>query len=101
MDENPQKTCPFLIKSGCRVYPDRPDTCRSFPIKQGMLFDVGREKETPVDFFRPPDFCQGQFEKKRVDHRCMDPRPGGRAVPPDDDSLGGSKAAVSKRSLGI
>ena len=64
MAENPQKTCPFLIKSCCRVYPDRPDTCRSFPIDQGMLFDVGREKETPVDFFRPPDFCQGQLEKK-------------------------------------
>ena len=64
MDENSQKTCPFLIESGCRVYPDRPDTCRTFPIEQGMLYDAGREKETPVHFFRPPDFCQGQHEKK-------------------------------------
>jgi len=64
MAENPEKTCPFLIESGCRVYPDRPDTCRTFPIEQGMLYDADRKKETPIHFFRPPDFCQGQYEKK-------------------------------------
>ena len=64
MAENPDKTCPFLIESGCRVYPDRPDTCRTFPVEQGMLYDAERKKETPVHFFRPPDFCQGQHEKK-------------------------------------
>jgi len=41
-----------------------PDTCRTFPIEQGMLYDVGRKKETPVHFFRPPKFCRGQYEKK-------------------------------------
>jgi len=64
MAENPQKTCPFLTESGCRVYPDRPDTCRTFPFEQGMLYDADRKKDTPLHFFRPPDFCQGQFEKK-------------------------------------
>ena len=64
MVENPERTCPFLIESGCSVYPDRPDTCRTFPIEQGMLYDADRGKETPVHFFRPPDFCQGQYGKK-------------------------------------
>ena len=64
MAENSEKTCPFLIESGCRVYPDRPDTCRTFPIEQGILYDADRKKETPVYFFRPPDFCHGQYEKK-------------------------------------
>jgi Fe-S-cluster containining protein len=48
MAENAGKTCPFLIESGCRVYPDRPDTCRTFPIEQGMLYNAGRKKETPA-----------------------------------------------------
>ena len=64
MAENPERTCSFLIESGCSVYPDRPDTCRKFPIEQGILYDADHGKETPVHFFRPPDFCHGQYEKK-------------------------------------
>ena len=64
MAGDPEKTCPFLIQSGCSVYPDRPDTCRTFPIEQGILYDADHGKETPVHFFRPPDFCHGQYEKK-------------------------------------
>jgi Fe-S-cluster containining protein len=64
MAENPEKTCPFLTESGCGVYADRPDTCRTFPVEQGMLYDADRRRETPVHFFRPPDFCRGQYEKK-------------------------------------
>jgi len=62
MAENQEKTCPFLMESGCSVYPDRPDTCRTFPIEQGILYDPERKTDTPVHFFRPPDFCRGQYE---------------------------------------
>jgi uncharacterized protein len=62
MAENEEKTCPFLTGSGCAVYPDRPDTCRTFPVEQGSLYDAGTGKSRPVHFFRPPDFCQGQYE---------------------------------------
>lgn len=62
MSENAEKTCPFLAESGCLVYPDRPDTCRTFPIEQGILFDADTKKNTPVYFFRPPEFCLGQHE---------------------------------------
>ncbi len=62
MSENDEKTCPFLSNEGCTVYPDRPDTCRTFPVEQGMLFD-DTGKASPVHFFRPPDFCRGQDEE--------------------------------------
>ncbi len=64
MADNPEKTCPFLTEAGCSVYPDRPDTCRTLPIEQGMLYDAQKKKETPVYFFRPPDFCRGPDENE-------------------------------------
>ncbi|MFC1811068.1 YkgJ family cysteine cluster protein [Thermodesulfobacteriota bacterium] len=64
MSENREKTCPFLNESGCSVYPDRPDTCRTFPVEQGAFFNANTRKAELVCFFRPPDFCLGQHEKK-------------------------------------
>jgi Fe-S-cluster containining protein len=62
MSSTSDKACPFLTASGCSVYPDRPDTCRTFPIEQGTLYDARNNKDRPVYFFRPPDFCRGQDE---------------------------------------
>ena len=64
MSDDSQKACPFLTTSGCRVYPDRPDTCRTFPIEQGLFYDATCKKDIPIHFFRPPDFCRGQDEDK-------------------------------------
>jgi Fe-S-cluster containining protein len=61
MADNDEQTCPYLSDEGCTVYPDRPDACRTFPVEQGIL--VGETgKHEPVYFFRPPDFCEGQYE---------------------------------------
>lgn len=62
MADNEEKTCPFLTAAGCRVYPDRPDTCRTFPVEQGASYDAARGRTRAVHFFRPPDFCLGQHE---------------------------------------
>jgi Fe-S-cluster containining protein len=62
MTDSPEKTCPFLSEAGCRVYPDRPDTCRSFPVEHGVLFNQAGKAEKKLSFFRPPEFCEGQFE---------------------------------------
>jgi uncharacterized protein len=62
MSDTPEKTCPFLSESGCRVYPDRPDTCRSFPVEHGVLFDDAGKAADKISFFRPPEFCLGRFE---------------------------------------
>ncbi len=65
MSDDLQKTCPFMEQAGCSVYADRPDTCRNFPIEQGILYDVETNQDTPVFFFRPPDFCLGPHETTR------------------------------------
>lgn len=64
MSENKERTCPFLSDDGCSVYPDRPDTCRTFPVEQGVFYDAEHDKTEHIQFFRPPDFCLGQHEKK-------------------------------------
>jgi Fe-S-cluster containining protein len=64
MAENEERTCPFLTESGCTVYSDRPDTCRTFPLEQGILFQGPKSKATDVYFFKPPVFCLGQHESQ-------------------------------------
>ena len=64
MSENSEKTCPFLTSSGCSVYPDRPDTCRSFPVEQGSFYNARSKKNEIIRFFKPPDFCMGQHERQ-------------------------------------
>ena len=66
MADNESQTCPFLSDEGCTVYPDRPDTCRTFPVEQGMLFNDRPGESEIVSFFRPPDFCQGQHENQAL-----------------------------------
>ena len=56
MAANAERTCPFLSDAGCRVYPDRPDTCRTFPVEQGVLHGSGKKGGQRICFFRPPDF---------------------------------------------
>jgi Fe-S-cluster containining protein len=64
MAENTESACPFLTPQGCEVYADRPDTCRTFPLEQGLRHDAENDEDDPVFFFRPPDFCQGKHEEK-------------------------------------
>lgn len=63
MADNEERTCPFLTDAGCRVYPDRPHTCRAFPVEHGLYYDAEKNQTRRVHFFRPPDFCEGRFEK--------------------------------------
>jgi uncharacterized protein len=64
MANDREKTCPFLTQTGCSVYPDRPDTCRTFPVEQGVLFRVRAQATELIHIYRPPNFCLGQHEKK-------------------------------------
>ena len=64
MSDTPEKTCPFLTEAGCGVYPDRPDTCRTFPMERGLSFEAETKKIKMIYFFRPPDFCLGRLENK-------------------------------------
>jgi Fe-S-cluster containining protein len=58
MADNESRTCPFLSDAGCTVYPDRPDTCRTFPVEHGMLFkdrpgSIGNRQLFPAAGFLP------------------------------------------------
>jgi len=59
MADNDERTCPFLTDAGCGVYPDRPQTCRAFPVEQGLQFDANDKPPRLLHYFRPPDFCRG------------------------------------------
>jgi len=65
MAENSDRTCPFLCDTGCGVYSDRPDTCRTFPLEQGLLHHAATNTDETIFFFRPPDFCLGRYEAKQ------------------------------------
>ena len=65
MADDDERTCPFLTSAGCSVYPDRPDTCRTFPIERGLLYDAETRKDVELSYLRPPDFCLGPNEDKR------------------------------------
>ena len=62
MSETEEKTCPFLTSAGCDVYSDRPDACRTFPVEQGVYYDAATRQSSLVSFFKPPEFCMGQYE---------------------------------------
>lgn len=59
MADAPERPCPFVAAEGCTVYPDRPFTCRSFPLEKGLLREPGKTRPQPVFFFNPPPFCLG------------------------------------------
>ncbi len=63
MSDSEERTCPFLAATGCTVYPDRPDTCRTFPLEQGLAHDAVAGRDESVFFFRPPGFCRGGGEE--------------------------------------
>lgn len=64
MADNEEKSCIFLTPSGCSVYPDRPHTCRSYPLEQGIFYDAATGRNRLIHFFRPPEFCLGPHESR-------------------------------------
>ncbi len=65
MSDDTQKSCPFLSAAGCTVYADRPGTCRSFPVEQGLRLDADGRHGKHINFFRPPEFCEGPQSRTR------------------------------------
>ncbi|PID73384.1 MAG: hypothetical protein CSB33_03880 [Desulfobacterales bacterium] len=63
MADNEAHTCPFVSGAGCTVYENRPDTCRFFPLDQGMLFPESGGAPEKLYWYRPFDFCQGRHER--------------------------------------
>jgi len=49
-------SCPFLTKSGCSVYEDRPGSCRNYPLIRRIESETNK-----VEYFlqQPPAYCNG------------------------------------------
>ena len=67
MRTDAEHTCPFLTAEGCAVYQVRPDTCRTFPVEKGAFYRAAAKTPEIDSFFRPPDFCLGQYEEQEWD----------------------------------
>ncbi len=63
MCDDSRKSCPFVRKEGCSVYPDRPAACRTYPL--GRATRPGENGSIQERFFlvREPH-CQGFAQKK-------------------------------------
>jgi Fe-S-cluster containining protein len=64
MNNDEERSCPFVTAEGCTVYSDRPLTCRYYPIGMGIMkhFDKG----TGTNFFIKikEEHCLGHNEEK-------------------------------------
>jgi hypothetical protein len=48
MVDDGEASCPFVTKTGCAVYQDRPGACRTYPVGRGAYLD---EKARPAELF--------------------------------------------------
>ncbi len=61
-------SCPFLREEGCSVYPDRPASCRTYPLARF----TGRDEEgKPFEIYRiiRETHCKGHFERRPISVR--------------------------------
>ena len=64
LQDDAEKSCPFVTPEGCTVYTDRPVTCRYYPI--GMAIMKKYDRKAGEDFFIKikEDHCLGHNEDK-------------------------------------
>ena len=58
MSEKQKKPCPFLTDQGCGIYPDRPFSCRCYPIEPALSTDPDAAQASRYFIVRHP-YCQG------------------------------------------
>jgi uncharacterized protein len=64
MNEDEEKSCPFVGNEGCSVYEDRPWSCRMFPLGVASPKDNGTSKDEEFYFILKEPVCQGYNENK-------------------------------------
>lgn len=59
MNDDARKSCPFVGKQGCTVYPDRPWACRMYPLGLASPGDNGDDLNEEFYFLLKEDVCKG------------------------------------------
>jgi uncharacterized protein len=65
MNDDPDRTCPFVSPRGCTVYEDRPGACRIYPLARAAQRSPLGEDTKEKFFFVKEKHCRG-FEEKRL-----------------------------------
>ncbi len=62
LNEDDNKACPFLTKSGCSVYNDRPSACRTYPLERAVdRFTIDAATDEYYFLTNHP-YCLGHME---------------------------------------
>ncbi len=67
LNDDDNKSCPFLNADGCSIYTDRPANCRYYPVGQGALRKEDKDKNPFVEefyFLIKEPHCLGHNEDK-------------------------------------
>lgn len=64
MNDDEQKTCPFVGPGGCAIYEDRPWACRMYPLGLASPSEHPEQTEQEFHFLLREEHCQGHREDK-------------------------------------
>lgn len=62
MRDNQEQTCPFLDENGCRIYEDRPTSCRTYPLERAVSRTADRGRRQEHYFMASHSYCLGHQE---------------------------------------
>jgi hypothetical protein len=65
MSDQPEKACPFLTSTGCSIYPDRPSSCRTYPLERGVARMEGPAGPKDFYFFKRAAHCLGHRQERQ------------------------------------
>jgi Fe-S-cluster containining protein len=65
MEENDKRSCPFVGEDGCRVYNDRPWSCRMYPLGQASPKEGSEALDEEFYFLLQESVCKGFAEDKK------------------------------------
>ena len=65
MSQKEDKSCPFLSSDGCRVYKDRPFSCRAYPLERAVARAADENRPKEMYFIVRHSHCRGHQETRR------------------------------------
>ncbi|MBA3008022.1 MAG: YkgJ family cysteine cluster protein [Proteobacteria bacterium] len=64
LNNDEEKSCPFLAEGGCSVYHDRPSACRTYPLERAVDRLLARGRSRDYYFLTDHAYCLGHKEEK-------------------------------------